>query len=122
MPEPWSLIQNFVLAETVIVFVDQTFQPSRPRYFQCRPEPCTQFLGLVWPVRSRIQIVPLEIVPHSAPLALKLEQLLLQDLASMVAPDAGAAAASAATRAVMTAIFRMRSVSAPAGPSPVSLL
>ena len=132
MPEPWSLIQNFVLAETVIVFVDQTFQPSRPRYFQCRPEPCTQVLGLEWPVRSRIQMVPLEIVPHSAPLAtmltqplplaLKLEQLLLQDLASMVAPDAGAAAARAAMRAVMKAIFRMRPVSAPAGPSPVSLL
>src|SRR4029079_4027650 len=92
MPEPWSLIQNFVLAETVIVLVEVTFQPSRPRYFQCRPEPCTQFLGFELPVRSRIQIVPLEIVPHSAPLAtmltqplplaLKLAQLLLQDLST----------------------------------------
>src|SRR4029079_3867565 len=64
---PWSLIQNFVLAEIVIGFVDVTFQPSRPRYFQCRPDPCTHFLGFVLPVRSRIQIVPLDIVPHSAP-------------------------------------------------------
>ncbi len=63
-------------------------------------EPCTQFLGFDLPVRSRTQIVPLDIVPHSAPLpttltaplpfALNVVQLDPQDLASMTAPDAGA--------------------------------
>src|SRR6185312_7456692 len=96
IPRPWSLIQNFVLAESVIVFDDVTFQPSRPRYVQCRPLPCTQFLGFPLPVRSRIQIVPLDIVPHSAPfptmltvplpLALNEEQLDRHALASRVAP------------------------------------
>jgi hypothetical protein len=34
IPRPWSLIQNFVLAEMVIVLDERTFQPSCPRYVQ----------------------------------------------------------------------------------------
>src|SRR6185437_4091553 len=69
MSWPLSLIQKFALARRCNRCDDVTFQPSRPRYVQCRPVPFTHFLASVLPRRSRIQIVPLDISPHSAPLA-----------------------------------------------------
>src|SRR5438105_9775138 len=117
---PDSLTQNLPVALTVIEWVDVPLKPSSPTDVQWMFVPCTQFLGLLFPVRSRTQTVPLPMLPHSAPepttlrsplpSAVSVEQLEPHEEASS-APEAGAAEQSAARMAVMMVIRRMSPVS-----------